>query len=51
LIDSVIQTSKDVGMIALDASLAKLVQDGTITMNDAVGYASHVEELQRQVGQ
>ena len=50
LIDSVIQTSKDVGMVSLDASLAKLVQDGTITMNDASGYAQHLEELQRQVG-
>lgn len=51
LIDSVIQTSKDVGMTSLDASLARLVQEGTITMNDAAGYAQHAEELQRQVGQ
>jgi twitching motility protein PilT len=50
LIDSVIQTSKDVGMMSLDASLAKLVQDGAITLDDAKGYAEHSEELQRLMG-
>lgn len=50
LIDSVIQTSKDVGMMSLDASLAKLVQEGAITLDDAKGYAEHIEELQRLMG-
>jgi twitching motility protein PilT len=50
LIDSVIQTSKDVGMMSLDSSLAKLVQEGAITLDDAKGYAAHTEELQRLMG-
>ena len=50
LIDSVIQTSKDVGMISLDSSLARLVQEGAITMDDAKGFAEHGEELQRLMG-
>lgn len=51
LIDSVIQTSKDVGMVSLDASLARLVQEGSITLDDAKGYAVHTEELLRILGQ
>jgi twitching motility protein PilT len=48
LIDSVIQTSKDSGMIPLEASLAELVRAGTITLDDARKYALHEEELMRQ---
>jgi len=45
LIDSVIQTSKDVGMITMDASLAQLVLSGTISMETAKSYSTHVEEF------
>ena len=50
LIDSVIQTSKDSGMITMDESLADLVRTGTITLDDAKGYAMREEELERLVG-
>jgi twitching motility protein PilT len=48
LIDSVIQTSKDTGMIPLEASLAELVRSGAITLENAKLYAIHEEELMRQ---
>lgn len=47
LIDSVIQTSKDVGMIPLEASLAEHVRTGVITLEDAKLYANHADELLR----
>ena len=50
LIDSVIQTSKDLGMITIDDSLAQLVKDGVITLDDAKPYALRVNELERLVG-
>jgi twitching motility protein PilT len=50
LIDSVIQTSKDMGMITIDDSLAQLVKDGIITLDDAKPYALRVNELERLVG-
>ena len=50
LIDSVIQTSKDVGMMTLESSLSALVQSGQITLEDAKGYATRLEELARLVG-
>ncbi len=50
LIDSVIQTSKDIGMITIDESLAGLVRDGVITLDDAMSYALREDELLRLVG-
>ena len=47
LIDSVIQTSKDVGMITLETALAQLVLEGIISLDDAKGYALHEQELIR----
>jgi twitching motility protein PilT len=47
LIDSVIQTSKEAGMITLESSLAELVRAGTITLDDAKLFALHEEELVR----
>jgi twitching motility protein PilT len=47
LIDSVIQTSKDVGMIPLEVSLSELVRAGSITLDDAKLYANHEDELLR----
>lgn len=49
LIDSVIQTSQDVGMIPLETSLAQLVFGGAITLETAKSYALHEEELLRMV--
>jgi len=50
LIDSVIQTSKDIGMITIDESLAQLVKEGIITIDDARSYALRLNELERLVG-
>lgn len=50
LIDSVIQTSADVGMITLESSLAQLVLSGAISLETAKGYALHPDELLRMVG-
>ena len=50
LIDSVIQTSKDLGMITIDESLAQLVKNGIVTMDDAKSYALRESELIRLVG-
>ena len=45
-IDSVIETSLRDGMISLDKSLADLVHQGLITVDDAVAYAKNLEYLQ-----
>jgi len=50
LIDSVIQTSKDMGMITIDDSLAQLVKEGVITLDDAKPYALRLNELERLIG-
>lgn len=49
LIDSVIQTSKDSGMITIDDSLAELVKNGIITVEDAKAYALREAELLRLI--
>lgn len=47
LIDSVIQTSKDMGMVTLDEALANLVRAGLVTLEDARGYSMREGELMR----
>ncbi len=50
LIDSIIQTSQDAGMITLESSLASLVLAGTISLETAKSYALRPDELLRMVG-
>jgi twitching motility protein PilT len=50
LIDSIMQTSQDAGMIPLETSLASLVLSGTISLEVAKSYALRPEELLRIVG-
>ncbi|OGH18732.1 MAG: type IV pili twitching motility protein PilT [Candidatus Levybacteria bacterium RIFCSPHIGHO2_02_FULL_37_10] len=50
LIDSVIQTSKDKGMISIDSSLATLVLSGSISMEMGKSYSLHPEDFVRMVG-
>ena len=50
LIDSVIQTSQDVGMVTLESSLASLILSGGISLETAKGYALRQEELMRMIG-
>lgn len=49
LIDSIIQTSQDKGMIPLEQSLAALVLSGDITLEIARAYALHPDVLMRLV--
>lgn len=49
LIDSVIQTSKDSGMITIDDSLSDLVRNGLVTLDDAKAYSLRETELLRMV--
>ncbi len=44
-IDSVIETSLQEGMISLDKSLAELVHQGAITIDDAIAYSKNEEYL------
>lgn len=50
LIDSIIQTSQDVGMVTLDNSLSQLVLSGAISLDTAKSYSLHPDELLRMVG-
>lgn len=49
LIDTILQTSKDTGMITLDESLADLVRSGTITLDDAKSYTLRENEFLRMI--
>lgn len=48
-LDNVIQTSSEVGMISLDASLAKLVNSGEIAFEKGVELANFPDQFQRLV--
>ncbi|MBI2032897.1 MAG: type IV pilus twitching motility protein PilT [Candidatus Levybacteria bacterium] len=50
LIDSIIQTSQEAGMMTLESALAQLVMAGNITLEVAKEYAIHQDELLRLVG-
>lgn len=50
LLDSVIQTSKDKGMINIDSSLASLVLSGKISLETGKNYSLHQEDFSRLVG-
>lgn len=45
LIDSIMQTSQEVGMIPLEVSLAELVKEGLITLDTAQAYALRDKDL------
>jgi len=49
LIDSIIQTSQDVGMMSLEASLTQLILSGAISLETAKKYTLHEEELIRRL--
>jgi len=50
LIDSAIQTSKDVGMVTLEDSLSQLVRSGQVSLEIAKGFANHPDEIMRMAG-
>ena len=49
LMDNVIQTSSQVGMVTLENSLAALIKTGKITLETALSYSLKTEELMREV--
>ena len=49
LIDSIIETSKEEGMISLESSLSELVMNGSISLETAKNYAAHPDDLLRMV--
>ena len=49
LMDNVIQTSSQVGMVTLENSLAVLIKSGKITLETALSYSLKTEELMREV--
>ena len=50
LIDSAIQTSKDIGMVTLEDSLSQLVRSGQVSLEIAKGFANHPDEIMRMAG-
>lgn len=50
LIDSIIQTSQEMGMITLEAYLSQLVLSGTVSLEVAKNYSLHPDELTRMLG-
>lgn len=49
LLDNVIQTSADLGMMTMDMSLANLVQTGKVAMETAVQYAANPDYLRELI--
>lgn len=49
LLDNVIQTSADMGMMTMDMSLASLVHSGKVTMETAVQFANSPDYLRELV--
>ncbi|HUW21738.1 MAG TPA: type IV pilus twitching motility protein PilT [Candidatus Bathyarchaeia archaeon] len=50
LIDNVIQTSAELGMLSLENDLARLVKEGKISYEQAKAFAIRPEELTRRIG-
>lgn len=48
-IDNIIQTSAEFGMITLEATLATYVQQGLVSLEEAISYSIRPEELTRMV--
>lgn len=50
LIDSIMETSQDIGMMPLEVSLASLVREGYVTLETARLYSQREKELLRLIG-
>jgi len=48
-IDNILQTSQEIGMNTLEASLATLIKSGKVTLETAQSYSLRPEELSRLV--
>ena len=49
MIDSIIQTSQDLGMVTLESSLSELVLSGAISLDIAKSFALHPDDLLQRV--
>lgn len=49
MIDNIIQTSADLGMVSLETSLAKLVKDGLVSEEVALTYVSNSTDFQNKL--
>ncbi|MFZ5366295.1 MAG: type IV pilus twitching motility protein PilT [Patescibacteria group bacterium] len=49
MLDNIIQTSAELGMVTLENSLATMVKQGKISLETAQGYALRPEDLMRQI--
>ncbi len=49
MIDNIIQTSSNIGMNTLETSLARLVKEGSVSLDVALSYSLRSEELLREV--
>ncbi len=49
MMDNIIQTSGELGMVQLEMSLAQLVREGRISLDTALEFAIRPEELSRQI--
>jgi twitching motility protein PilT len=49
LIDNLIQTSAEFGMMTLESSLATLVREGRVSLDEAMKYALRPEQLMKQL--
>lgn len=47
LIDSIIETSQNDGMIPLEVSLSNLVKEGSVSLDTAKGYSNHLDTFTR----
>jgi twitching motility protein PilT len=47
LIDSIIETSQNEGMIPLEVSLSNLVKEGTVSLDNAKSYTNHIDSFMR----
>ena len=47
LVDNIIQTSGELGMMLLETALAKAVKEGKISAETAISYALRVEDMNR----
>lgn len=49
MLDNVIQTSSNLGMVTMDSSLAKLVKDGLVSEEVAMNYVNNVVDFQTKL--
>ena len=49
VLDNIIQTSADIGMVSFDSYLAKMVMEGKVSEETALSYSSNALELKNKI--